>query len=816
MRIIITRQLLITFAISLMLASCGGGGGSSTPNTGGGGGTPTVDDSTPNTFSFATHSDSALASWIESAAITISGINIASPISIANGEYRINSGGYTASAGTVVAGSTVTVRVMSPSELDQSTAATLTVGGINADFVVNTGSFITRESNLTCLAPQHPEGNDSGIQLTVAFPNIAIDALVGLYQSPGDSSRWYALSQKGRVYWFDNSRAASQVNDYADFTGLVRYSGEQGLLGMAFDPQYATNGRVYFSYVNRQSQSVIVRLTHQNNLPLDVTNATQLLTLAQPASNHNGGHIAFGPDGYLYIGFGDGGGSGDTYNNGQNTQSLHGTIMRVDVSGDTMTVPDDNPFVGNSAVLDEIYAYGLRNPWRYSFDSQTGDLWLGDVGQDNYEEIDIVKRGDNLGWPIMEGYRCYDSTSCDMTNLTLPVDAYNHISGDCSVTGGYVYRGQSIPALQGHYIHGDFCTGTVRTVVKEADESYSSAILLYSGLNIASFAQGADGEVLAVALSGQIYKFIDDGATSNIPAKLSDTGCFSSTHNKSYPDYVVPYDVVSKLWSDGEHKSRYFAIPDGTDITVLDDGDFAFPNGSVLIKNFISQDTYLETRLMMKHDSGWAGYSYRWLDDQSDAELVDGTDPLPVTVNNINHTIPSKGQCVACHTSAANGLLGPEASQFDFAIDYPHNIHANQLTMLTGAGFLDSAPTTEQTTLMRAIDDESASLAVRARSYLHSNCSGCHRPGAGGGSIDLRVQTNLPDSQLCEQSPSDGDLGIINAKIVALGDSNRSVLVARMQTLNNDNRMPPMASTVVDEQAVAVISQWINNLTDCE
>jgi glucose/arabinose dehydrogenase len=188
----------------------------------------------------------------------------------------------------------------------------------------------------------------------------------------------------------------------------------------------------------------------------------------------------------------------------------------------------------------------LRNPWRYSFDSQTGDLWVGDVQQDNFEEIDVVKGGDNLGWPIMEGERCYGSSSGDLTGLTLPVDVYNHVSGDCSVTGGYVYRGQSIPALQGHYIHGDFCTGTVRTVVKEADESYSSALVVNSGLNIASFAQGADSEVLAVALSGQIYKFIDDGATSNIPAKLSDSGRLSSTQSKSCPDYVVPYDVFSK------------------------------------------------------------------------------------------------------------------------------------------------------------------------------------------------------------------------------------------------------------------------------
>jgi uncharacterized repeat protein (TIGR03806 family) len=551
-------------------------------------------------------------------------------------------------------------------------------------------------------------------------------------------------------------------------------------------------------------------------LPLNTSNATRLLTLAQPEVNHNGGHIAFGPDGYLYAGFGDGGGAGDTFENGQNTQNLYSTILRVDVSTDTMIVPDDNPFVGDSSVMDEIFAYGLRNPWRWSFDSLAGDLWLGDVGQDKFEEVNIVKAGDNLGWPIMEGNSCYDSDSCDQSGLTLPVAVYDHGAGDCSVTGGYVYRGQNVPALQGHYIHGDFCTGTLRTVVKEADQSYSASVLLNSGLNIASFAQGLDGEVLLVAISGQVYKFVERSVTSNIPAKLSDSGCFSSTQNKAYPEYVVPYDVIAKLWSDGEQKSRYFAIPDGTDINLLDDGDFIFPDGSVLIKNSISEGTYLETRLMMKHDTGWTGYSYRWLDDQSDAELVVGTEPLPVTINNINHTIPSRGQCTACHTGAANGLLGPEASQFDFAVDYSNNINANQLEMLTGAGYLANAPTTQQTTPMAPIDDNSASLAVRARSYLHSNCSDCHRPGAVGGSMDMRIQTNLTETQACDQSPDKGDLGIADARIIAPGDAARSVLVRRMQTLNADDRMPPLASQVVDEQAVAVISQWIDSLTGCE
>lgn len=799
-----------TAGLFFILACGGGGGGENNPSQ-------NNSDTTPDPFVFNDQATTQLSTLIESASVTISGIDQATSISVSGGEYQINGTGYTSTPGTVTVNDSVSMRVLSSSSINQMTSAELVVGGISDSFNITTQSIITRVSNTACIAPEQAENGINDIQIEDAFPNLTISSLVGLYQSAGDDSRWYAMSQSGRVYWFDNSPSATVLNDFADLSSLVLNSGERGLLGMAFDPQYATNGRVYFSYVNNNSQSIIARLTNQGSLPLDISNPDILLTLAQPASNHNGGHISFGPDNYLYLGFGDGGGGGDTYNHGQNTQSLHSTIMRIDVSGNDYTVPTDNPFVNNANVLDEIYAYGLRNPWRWSFDSQTGELWVADVGQNNYEEVNLVQAGDNLGWPIMEGNHCFENNNCNMTGLTLPVTEYDHSSGDCSITGGFVYRGQNIPSLQGHFIYGDYCSGTVRSASRQADQSYLAQELLLSGQNISSFAQGADGEVLLLSISGKIYRLFEaQPSSSSIPDSLSATGCFASTENKTYPDFVVPFDVESELWSDGEQKSRLFAIPDNSNIESLADGDFIFPDQSILIKNFIQNDTYLETRLFMKHLTGWSGYSYRWLNDQTDAVLVEGALPEDININNISHTIPSRGQCFTCHTSTVNVSLGPEASQLNFSISYPNNAEGNQLDALAGSGFLSVKPNASQITDMARIDDESESIEIRARSYLHSNCSGCHRPGGPASQIDFRIQTQLADTMACDQLPASGDMGIIDARIIAPGDVARSVLIARMQSVESDSRMPPLATQLLDSQALNVIGQWITDLSDCQ
>lgn len=677
---------------------------------------------------------------------------------------------------------------------------------------------IPRNGPNECVAPAQVVQDDVSAQLVDAFPELpGLANMVGLVQIPGDDSRWFAILKEGRVMMFDNSPGADSVTEVLDISDQVRDSGEMGFHSIAFHPNFASNQQLYLSYNESTTRdSIISRVTFDGVNPVDTATETTLLRLSQPASNHNGGQIAFGPDGMLYIGFGDGGGSGDTFGNGQNLQSWHGSLLRIDVdSGSPYSVPADNPFVGNPDALPEIYAYGLRNPWRFSFDQQTGELWVADVGQNRYEEINLVSKGDNLGWPIMEATSCYNSSSCDQTGLTLPVAEYAHGDGDCSVSGGFVYRGESQSVLAGSYLYSDFCSGRLRST-RRSGESYITQLLTPTNINTAGFGQGLDGEVyyLGWGGSGRIYRIEaqSDGEVSTIPESLSETGCFQDASTKEVSEHVVPFAVTSQLWSDGAEKSRFLSIPENRKIILLDDGDYEFPVGTVLVKNFTHQGQYLETRLMMRHETGWGGYSYEWSADQTDAALVD--EGKTIDAGDFVHTIPSRSECFQCHTSAANVSLGPEASQLDTTYSYPSGQEGNQNMSLFKANYLDRIPDSSHLTPMAALDDETADTVLKARSYLHANCSGCHRPGGPSSGIDLRIQTALAATGACDQPPASGDLDIINPRIIAPGDPQRSVLLARLQTLD-EARMPPVASLRVHDEAVAVISDWIAQMSDC-
>lgn len=295
---------------------------------------------------------------------------------------------------------------------------------------------------------------------------------------------------------------------------------EQGLLGLAFAPNYAGDGHFFVDYTDLNGDTVVARfsVTADPNVA-DPGSEFVVLKIAQPAANHNGGMLAFGPDGKLYIGAGDGGGQGDRYRNGQNPQALLGKLLRLDVTSKPdrpYTIPADNPWVtaqwNGRAVRPEIWALGLRNPWRFSFDRATGDLWIGDVGQNQYEEVDRVPAGSggglNFGWPIMEGAHCYpESSKCDRTGLALPVMEYTHGANGCSITGGYVYRGRQFPALAGVYLYADYCSGKIWGLVRDGAD-WRSRELLSSGRNISSFGEDEAGELYVADLNGAVYQVV--------------------------------------------------------------------------------------------------------------------------------------------------------------------------------------------------------------------------------------------------------------------------------------------------------------------
>ncbi|PVV27531.1 MAG: hypothetical protein B6D79_01930 [gamma proteobacterium symbiont of Ctena orbiculata] len=632
---------------------------------------------------------------------------------------------------------------------------------------------------------------------------------------------WYALQQTGQVVRFANDPAVESVESYIDISDRVDYGGEKGLLGMAFHPDFTSNGFVYLSYTASPGGDLESRISRFSldsaSQTLDPATEQIILVVDQPYSNHNGGQISFGPDGMLYIGLGDGGSGGDPLGHGQNTATLLGSMLRIDV-GDGLgsyTIPSDNPFVSGGGAA-EVYAYGLRNPWRWSFDRQTGDLWLGDVGQNAYEEVDIIRRGGNYGWNLMEASHCYPaSANCDATGLTLPVAEYDHSQG-ISVTGGYVYRGSEMPQMQGRYLYSDYGSGRIWGLVDDGVGGYNTEELLDTDLNVVSFAEDQRGELYVLHLGGSIHELTAETSGGGVvPTMLSSWGCFRSDDVESFSDNVVPYNMNALLWTDFADKERFMAIPDGSTISIDTEGRFAFPPGSVLGKHFRLNGELIETRLLMRHaNSGWRGYSYEWNESLTDAVLLDAAKDK--AIGNQTWHYPSPAECMLCHTSIAGVALGPELGQLNR--DFPYSAqNANQLITYEAIDLLaDSLNDLQKSTFFYAIDDTAYSAERRARSYLHSNCAMCHQPnGTGGGNLDLRMGADLTATGLCNQAPLAGDLGLINPVLLKPGDPDNSILLLRMQSLDS-LRMPPLGSSEIDTQALAVVREWIAGLEDCD
>lgn len=337
----------------------------------------------------------------------------------------------------------------------------------------------------------------------------------------GDGSDRLFVTQKTGLIRVIEGGALREA-PFLDLSSRVSTTSEQGLLGLAFSPDYADDGRLFVNYTDLEGDTVIAEFTVSGDPNLaDPASERVLLTVAQPYANHNGGGLAFGPDGYLYIGLGDGGAGGDPEGNGQDPRTLLGSLLRIDVNtrGDGETagwayaVPNDNPFVGRADAAPETWAYGLRNPWGFSFDRETGDLWIADVGQNAFEEVNRQPAGgpggENYGWNRMEGPHCFDPAAprepperCDQTGLTLPVLSYSHASGDGrSVTGGYVYRGAALPELRGSYVFGDFVSGNIWRAVPEGD-GYTRALLLEAAFPVVAFGEDESGELYVADFGG--------------------------------------------------------------------------------------------------------------------------------------------------------------------------------------------------------------------------------------------------------------------------------------------------------------------------
>lgn len=700
----------------------------------------------------------------------------------------------------------------------------------------------SRPSNTSCVAPARTTGS-STVVVNRVFPSVSFTQPITAVQAPGDNSRWFVAEKGGRIRVFSTSGGAAST--VIDLTGQINAAGDEeaGLLGLAFHPNWLSNGKFYVFYSGNPNsgyriQSRIAEFTSADFNTATLASQRILITADKAESNHNGGQLAFGQDGFLYASFGDGGAGDDQLDNGEDLRTLFGKLIRINVDTNPYSIPSGNPNSGNARcpavtsgfgvgdtfrsaqACPEIYASGLRNPWRFSLDrnSVSPDIWIGDVGQGAYEEINrATTAGLNFGWDTKEGPGCHEpSSGCSSSGRVDPVAAAPRSSGLASIIGGFVYRGTAIPALAGRYLFTDFYVRSLFMVDAAAPNGYTT-LLASTGIVAAAFAQDNAGELYLVDYgSGGLYKINpgSGGGASPVPTNLVDTGCVNPGNPTQPSSGLIPYAPNAPFWSDNAVKERWMGVPNGQNITIASNGDFTFPNGTVLVKNFRLNNILIETRLFMKHPDGvWAGYTYEWNGAQSAATLVTGG--KDVVHSGQTWRYPSEAQCLQCHTPAAGDSLGLEVGQLNGNILYPATGRtANQITTLNALNMLSPA----QTGTLALYPDpygSSGTLNERARSYLHTNCANCHRPGGGTGvSFDFRYSTTLTNTQACNVAPTRGNLGITNPMIIAPGNADASVALARINR-RDASQMPPLASSIVDAPGVQLVRDWINSLSSC-
>ena len=726
-----------------------------------------------------------------------------------------------------------------------------------------------RVGNTTLRMPPAPPVVVNGYMTTNAFGNLAFSDPVMTVTPPGETNRVFVVEQNGMVSVITNLGSPSR-SVFLDI--VTRVAGglpndERGLLGMAFHPGYASNGYFYVYYSTTATTAVPggTNAAHQRlsrfsaspaNPDQALPNSEQaILTLFDEAANHNGGSLHFGPDGYLYLSLGDEGGANDTFNNSQIIdKDFWAGIVRIDVdnrpdslppnphpaiSPGSYSVPADNPYVGVTTwygsnlvpakVRTEFYAIGLRNPWRMSFDPVTGWLYCGDVGQGAREEIDVIVKGGNYGWAFREGLISGPKVAPPGAIAIDPILDYGRNQG-FSVTGGVVYRGSRFPALYGQYIFADYGSGNVWATRYDGTNA-TPFVRLTGEVGVAGFGTDpSNGDVLLADQSDDtIKRLVFVGISGQpYPETLAETGAFADLETLTPSAGIVPYDVNVPFWSDNAIKTRWFYVPTNLMISFSSVNPWAFPTGSVWVQHFDLELTNgvpssrkrLETRLLVRYNAALSevyGVTYRWDDSQTNATLVPeaGLDEnIQVSDGGALRTqvwhYPGRSECLQCHRRLAGLALGFNTPQLNRDFDYG-GVTDNQIRAMSHARYFQAAVTNLNTCrAMAHATDESVSIEQRVRSYLAVNCAHCHMPGGSAlGNFDARLSPTLTATRLVDGTLVNNG-GNPSNRVVAPGSLERSMLLSRIAS-DGPGRMPPLASSVVDGQAVALVSRWITN-----
>jgi glucose/arabinose dehydrogenase len=541
------------------------------------------------------------------------------------------------------------------------------------------------------------------------FAKLDVKCPIGVAREPG-SDRLILIHQHWP--WGGSSRLLRIKDDPDTDQQQVLLDSEDIIYGVTFHPKFADNGHVYVGSNGPAKgpprKTRITRYTMSRKAPFDLDPKSAKVIIEWASDGHNGGDAAFGNDGMLYVTSGDGTSDSDTNVVGQDMTSLLAKVLRIDVDGAPAdkgyVVPPDNPFVNMKGARPEIWAYGLRNPWRIHCDRATGDIWVGQNGQDLWEQAYLVKRGDNYGWSVMEGsHPFYLNRKPGPTPFVKPFVEHHHTEAR-SLTGGVVYHGKALPELRGAYIYGDWSTGKIWGVKHVNGKKTWHQELTTSTLQITGFGIDSRGELLIADHGGGYYQLEPtpkETPKHKFPTTLSETGLFASVKDHKVNPALIPYDVIAPLWADDTYKIRYIAIPGDGHIEFTAKNGWNFPEGTVLVKTFLldleeknpAARRRLETRLLTKQWGQWAGYTYRWNDEQTEAYLVEanGRDET-FTIRTVaggkrqqTWHYPGRTECMVCHSRAANFVLGPSLAQMNRSFDYG-TVTANQLRTLEHLG----------------------------------------------------------------------------------------------------------------------------------
>jgi uncharacterized repeat protein (TIGR03806 family) len=641
---------------------------------------------------------------------------------------------------------------------------------------------------------------------------------------------------------------------------------------ICFHPKWKENGYIYVGWNGKfadrkRKVCAITRYTMTTKAPYTIDTKSAKTIIDWESDGHNGAAVCFGDDGMLYVTTGDGTSDSDTDLTGQRTDLLLAKVLRIDVDhpevGKAYSIPRDNPFVGKKDFVPEMWAMGLRNPWRMTYDAKTKQLWVAQNGQDLWEQAFLVKKGDNYGWSVMEGsHPFYLTRKAAPVPIVKPTVEHHH-SEARSLTGGVVYHGDKYPELRGAYIYGDYSTGHIWAVKHTGEKVEWHKKIAITTLKITAFALDPNGELLvlhhAASGDGGFYTLTPNTAKADttFPKKLSDSGLFESVKDHTMKPGVIPYSVNAPFWSDGAHKERWLAVPEGK-IDYKRNNGWEFPDKTVLVKSFAlemkegdpTSRKWIETRFMTKQGGEWYGYSYIWNGEGTDATLVDakGIDVLYKIKNDkggidMSWHFPGRAECMVCHSRAANYVLGLCEVQFNKDHTYPNGRTDNQLRVLEHLGLLNVNWTGEvgspkdtaerqqpnqrepkPTSFLHVPPaglkalanphDKTQSLEARAKAYLHANCATCHvEAGGGNAAMQLDYPTAWDKMRLIDAKPVHQAFNLKDARLIAPGDPDRSVLLHRIsQRGPNTGQMPPLASSRVDTAGVDLLTEWCKSL----